>query len=112
MVNKTTCQALKNHTTVLTLINKITEYSPKKIKANTELLNSILKPETSSDSPSAKSNGARFVSAIVVTTQTIHRGSKSRAHINESIAFSKFIVNINAEGNIITKNILTSYEIV
>lgn len=31
---------------------------------------STLKPETISDSPSAKSNGARFVSARVVTNQT------------------------------------------
>jgi hypothetical protein len=38
---------------------------------------SILKPETSSDSPSAKSKGARFVSASLLTNQQIPKG-KSR----------------------------------
>jgi hypothetical protein len=35
-----------------------------KIKANPKLPYSILNPDTSSDSPSAKSNGVRLVSAI------------------------------------------------
>ena len=34
-----------------------------KIKANPPLLYSVLNPDTNSDSPSAKSNGVRFVSA-------------------------------------------------
>ena len=38
-------------------------YSAIKIIANSPLLYSVLKPETSSDSPSAKSNGVRLVSA-------------------------------------------------
>jgi hypothetical protein len=38
-------------------------YSAMKIIANKPLLYSVLNPETSSDSPSAKSNGVRFVSA-------------------------------------------------
>jgi hypothetical protein len=38
-------------------------YSDKKIMANPPLLYSVLNPETSSDSPSAKSKGARLVSA-------------------------------------------------
>jgi hypothetical protein len=44
-------------------MNKILEYSAKKIKANPPLLYSTLNPETNSDSPSAKSKGERFVSA-------------------------------------------------
>ncbi|KFM81514.1 hypothetical protein X975_21993, partial [Stegodyphus mimosarum] len=38
-------------------------YSAKKIKANHPPINSTLNPETSSDSPSAKSKGVRFTSA-------------------------------------------------
>lgn len=56
------------------LINKILEYSAKKIRANPPLLYSTLKPETNSDSPSAKSKGVRFVSANLETNHTIHKG--------------------------------------
>ena len=45
------------------LIIIILIYSAIKIKANDVALYSILKPETSSDSPSAKSKGVRLVSA-------------------------------------------------
>jgi hypothetical protein len=38
-------------------------YSDKKIKEKLKELNSVLNPETSSDSPSEKSNGERLVSA-------------------------------------------------
>ena len=41
----------------------ILAYSAIKIKANPTLPYSILNPDTNSDSPSAKSNGVRFVSA-------------------------------------------------
>jgi len=44
-------------------MRKILAYSAIKISANPNLPYSILKPETSSDSPSAKSNGVRLVSA-------------------------------------------------
>jgi len=44
-------------------INKILVYSANIIKANPPLLYSVLYPDTSSDSPSAKSNGVRLVSA-------------------------------------------------
>jgi hypothetical protein len=43
--------------------NMIFPYSDKKIIAKPPLLYSVLKPETNSDSPSAKSKGARLVSA-------------------------------------------------
>lgn len=39
-------------------------YSPTKMRANSPLEYSVLKPETNSDSPSEKSNGARLHSAI------------------------------------------------
>lgn len=53
-------------------------YSAIKISAKDPLLYSILKPETSSDSPSAKSKGVRLVSASVVTNQIKARGVKIR----------------------------------
>jgi len=56
------------------LINKILEYSAKKIKANPPLLYSTLNPETNSDSPSAKSKGVRLVSANLETNQIILKG--------------------------------------
>ncbi len=43
--------------------NMMFPYSDKKIIAKPPLLYSVLKPETNSDSPSAKSKGARLVSA-------------------------------------------------
>ena len=53
----------KNIKLKITLIKIILAYSAMKIKANPTLPYSILKPDTNSDSPSAKSNGVRFVSA-------------------------------------------------
>lgn len=50
---------LVNIDMVISLISKIFIYSAIKIKANIDLLYSILNPDTSSDSPSVKSNGAR-----------------------------------------------------
>lgn len=56
------------------LIIKIFAYSAIKIRANIPLLYSTLKPETNSDSPSAKSNGVRFVSARLVISHMMARG--------------------------------------
>jgi len=60
--------------TVNTLINKMFMYSAIKIRANIPALYSTLNPETSSDSPSAKSNGVRFVSARFVMNHIINSG--------------------------------------
>lgn len=51
---------------VIILMARILVYSAIKISAKTPLLYSTLNPDTSSDSPSAKSNGVRFVSARLV----------------------------------------------
>jgi len=59
-----------------TLINKILAYSAIKIRANPPLLYSVLNPETSSDSPSAKSKGVRFVSAKQDLNQTNLKGKE------------------------------------
>lgn len=49
-------------------------YSAMKNRANGPAAYSTLKPETSSDSPSVRSNGARFVSASVEMNHIIARG--------------------------------------
>lgn len=64
---------MKN-TTDRRLIIRILVYSAMKIKANNPPLYSVLNPETNSDSPSAKSNGVRFVSAKLVVNQMINNG--------------------------------------
>ena len=48
-------------------------YSARKIKANHPPMYSTLKPETSSDSPSAKSKGLRLVSAKQVIIHIINK---------------------------------------
>lgn len=60
--------------TVNRLIIKMLAYSAMKMRANIPLLYSTLNPETSSDSPSAKSNGVRFVSAKLVINHITARG--------------------------------------
>jgi hypothetical protein len=64
-----------NNTIDRRLIIKILVYSAIKIKAKAPLLYSVLNPETNSDSPSARSNGVRFVSANIVVNQMIARGN-------------------------------------
>lgn len=51
---------------VITLISRILPYSAINKKANSPPPYSTLNPETSSDSPSARSKGARLVSAKLV----------------------------------------------
>jgi hypothetical protein len=67
--------APKNKIADVILINRIFVYSAIKIRANNPLLYSVLNPDTSSDSPSAKSNGVRLVSARVVVNHISIRGS-------------------------------------
>jgi hypothetical protein len=64
-----------NRVTVNRLIIKIFAYSAIKIRANLLLLYSILNPDTSSDSPSERSKGVRFVSARSVINQSIIMGN-------------------------------------
>lgn len=71
----------KKRTEVTTLITKIEPYSAIKIRANPPALYSMLKPETISDSPSAKSKGARLVSARVVTNQI--KETRLQGNINQ-----------------------------
>jgi hypothetical protein len=57
------------------LIIKIFAYSAIKISAKVDLLYSVLNPDTSSDSPSARSNGVRLVSARLVINHISVMGS-------------------------------------
>lgn len=68
--------ATKNTLTNITDMNKILAYSAMKIKANPTAPYSMLNPETSSDSPSAKSNGVRLVSATQEMSQSPAKGGK------------------------------------
>jgi len=59
--------------------------------ANSPLLYSVLNPETSSDSPSAKSNGVRFVSAKFVINHEIIIGVIIIISHDFMLMFIKFI---------------------
>lgn len=68
----------KNKEVVNRAIKRIIIYSAIKMRAKFPALYSILNPETSSDSPSAKSNGVRFVSARVEINHIKIRGGTRR----------------------------------
>ena len=70
--------APKKVVATIILINIILEYSAKKIKANPPLLYSTLNPETNSDSPSAKSNGVRLVSANIEVNNNLNKGNLTK----------------------------------
>lgn len=104
----------ENRITVKSLISKIFVYSAIKIRANMLALYSVLNPETSSDSPSAKSNGVRFVSARFVINQTIVNGIMQNINhdlVDDEIYDMSIVCRIASALNIISA-IDTSYEIV
>lgn len=100
----------ENRHTVSRLIIKILVYSAIKIRANRPPLNSTLNPETNSDSPSAKSNGVRFVSARLVINHKIPIGMIIiRVHENwYSVITEKSRVFIMTRQQIKISDILTS----
>lgn len=63
-----------NRITERVFINKILPYSARKKRANGPAAYSTLKPDTSSDSPSVRSKGARLVSAKVERYHIAARG--------------------------------------
>jgi len=81
----------------------ILAYSAIKIKANPRLPYSILNPDTSSDSPSAKSKGVRFVSAKHEISQIPTKGTKIKIFLNKRFIFIR--INILKEFLKIKKNI-------
>lgn len=70
----------KNKILVINLINKILPYSDKNKHANSNAEYSILNPETNSLSPSAKSKGARLVSASLDITHITSTGVNIRKY--------------------------------
>lgn len=68
----------RNKMVVSVFISIMLAYSARKNKANGPAAYSTLKPETSSDSPSVRSNGARFVSASVEMYHIIARGQDEK----------------------------------
>ena len=85
-------------------------YSAMKIRAKVLLLYSVLNPDTNSDSPSAKSNGVRFVSAREEINHIIING-KNRIIIEDLWSITIFVNSIELmqmiDVNIIS-DILTS----
>lgn len=83
--------------------------------ANPSLPYSTLNPDTSSDSPSAKSNGVRFVSARHEISQTPTRGINI-IPLSQAVSYSRLSKSLNlpikVKKNKKTKANLTSYEIV
>jgi hypothetical protein len=94
------------------LINKILVYSAIKISANGPDLNSVLNPETNSDSPSARSNGVRLVSARIETTQIISIGIIIKLIEGYEYILLRFTDLLRMIGYNRIRNNLTSYEIV
>jgi hypothetical protein len=105
---------LENKVAVISLIAKMLVYSAIKINANRPLLYSTLNPDTNSDSPSAKSNGVRLVSAKLVINHKIAIGGMistihERCEIEISVKSKEFS---KIKTLIKIKDILTSYEMV
>lgn len=107
--------APKNRMVDSVFINRMLEYSARKNSANGPPAYSTLNPDTSSDSPSVRSKGARFVSARV---EIYHMAARGQAGNNNQIA-SWVMLNICRVNPpvkiIIDRRIrprLTSYEIV
>ena len=88
--------------TVNKLINKMFIYSAIKISANIPALYSTLNPDTNSDSPSAKSNGVRFVSARFVINHITNSGIiiKSIHEYDFIILSSMVLCSIRTESKI------------
>jgi hypothetical protein len=103
-----------NKAVVKTLIMIILAYSAIKIKAKLPLLYSILNPDTSSDSPSAKSKGVRFVSAKVVINQVTNIGNMTRrGHVTCPCRIMLKLKDMTTQRAVRRiRDILTSYEIV
>lgn len=87
-------------------------YSAIKIRANWPPLYSVLKPETSSLSPSAWSNGARLVSAKHESSQIKTKGGAKKINIGAVVRarFNLKVLIINIRVNKVIVRV-TSYEI-
>ena len=73
-------------------MNKILAYSAIKINANNPLPYSMLKPDTSSDSPSAKSKGVRFVSANEFKIQITIKGKNNTIFMRNKLKLIHLVI--------------------
>src|SRR6201996_2163809 len=92
----------KNNIDVNIHISTILAYSAKKKNTNITAECSVIKPETNSDSASAKSKGALFVSAMQPIKNIIKIGNKGKANIIifcASILTVKFKLPVNKTTN-------------
>jgi UDP-N-acetylmuramyl tripeptide synthase len=92
-------------------IKTILAYSAKKKNTNIAAECSVMNPETNSDSASAKSKGALFVSAIHPIKNIINTGSKGKATITTfcaSILTVKFKLPVNKTTNNIAELSISS----
>lgn len=85
--------APRNRTVVRAFIMMMLAYSARKNRAKGPPAYSTLKPETSSDSPSVRSKGARLVSARVEINHIIARGQEGRI----SHVYSWVIIRVDRE---------------
>lgn len=69
---------LRNRIVDRVFINMMLAYSARKNRTNGPAAYSTLNPETSSDSPSVRSNGARLVSARVEMYHIMARGQHGK----------------------------------
>lgn len=72
------CEAPRKRVAESVFISRILAYSARKNRAKGPPAYSTLNPETSSDSPSVRSNGARLVSARVEIYHIAARGQAGR----------------------------------
>lgn len=84
------CEAPRNSTADRVFIKRMLAYSAKKKSAKGPPAYSTLKPDTSSDSPSVRSKGARFVSASVEIYHIAARGQVGMS----SQMFSWVVLNV------------------
>lgn len=82
---------LKNKMVVIVFISIMLAYSAKKNNANGPAAYSTLNPDTSSDSPSVKSNGARLVSASVETYHIMARGQHEKIRYRGSWVIARVL---------------------
>jgi len=102
---------IKNQNLVTVDKKIILPYSDKKIIANPPLLYSVLNPDTNSDSPSAKSKGARLVSAIIVLNQKTKKTGKHKKKLYSILfLFKKQNEFKNKQQTIKKKTKLISYD--
>lgn len=82
----------RNRRVVSVFISMMFAYSARKKRAKGPAEYSTLKPETSSDSPSVRSNGERFVSARVEMYHIIAKGQDENTRYRGSCVVARVVI--------------------